>query len=191
MNFFKTKPEIKGQGSVVNCETGFTMTEMVVVMAMMVILISVGYSQLRTPKEKIACKEIFSNLQLAKLQAVSTGANVSVNVGSYRTVNISGNVTSIASVTWNEDVDYQKTAVEVLPNWGGVGVGLGFPVNGIDFDGGAGGTQVTFTSKGMAGSSGSVYLKDVNNTSRLCAVSVLTTGIVRMATSSDGGKTWN
>ena len=81
------RSKIRGQGSFVNrqslfvnYEAGFTMVEMVFVLAIMSILLTIAYSQLRTPNERIACKEIYSNLQLGKMQAVSTGANVTVNV---------------------------------------------------------------------------------------------------------------
>tara|TARA_B100000315_G_scaffold141720_1_gene130779 strand:+ start:1910 stop:2359 length:450 start_codon:yes stop_codon:yes gene_type:complete len=149
---------------------------MVFVLAIMSILLSIAYSQLRTPNERIACKEIYSNLQLGKMQAVSTGANVTVNVDtdldSVEDVDVPGEVTYIPDATGT---------VNQPTGWGG------FPSGGIDFEGG---NTVTFTPKGMA-TAGSVYLYDVKNSDRLCAVSVLSTGLIRMSTSKNMGVTWS
>ena len=166
---------VRGQGSVVNCEAGFTIVELIVVLAIMSILVGMAYSALRTPNEKIACKEIYSNLQLAKMRAVSTGVDVAVNVDT--------DLNSVEDVSVPEEVTY-------IPGAGGTvnqAWSEGFPSGGIDFEGG---NIVTFTPKGMA-TSGSVYLYDVNNSNRLCAVRVLTTGLIMMSTSVDMGVNWN
>ena len=58
---------------------GFSLIELIVVLAIMSILLISGYSTLRTPNEKIACKNIFSALQLAKFRAIATGYNAYVD----------------------------------------------------------------------------------------------------------------
>ena len=54
---------------------GFSLIELFAVLGIMMILLILSYSILRTPKEKIACKNIFSAMQLAKMRAISTGSN--------------------------------------------------------------------------------------------------------------------
>ncbi len=58
---------------------GFTLIELFVVLAIMSILLVLSYSTLRVPKEKIACKNIFSALQLARMRAITTGYNAYVD----------------------------------------------------------------------------------------------------------------
>lgn len=58
---------------------GFTLIELFVVLSIMSILLVLSYSTLRVPKEKIACKNIFSALQLAKMRAIATGYNTYVD----------------------------------------------------------------------------------------------------------------
>ncbi len=54
---------------------GFTLIELFAVFAIMIVLLMFSHSTLITPKEKIACKNIFSAMQLAKMRAISTGSN--------------------------------------------------------------------------------------------------------------------
>lgn len=58
---------------------GHTLVELVIALAIIMILLLAGYSTLRTPKEKIACKNIFSAMQLAKMRAISTGYNAYID----------------------------------------------------------------------------------------------------------------
>ncbi len=60
-------------------KNGFTMTELLIVLAIMTILLTAGFSTFRTPKEKIACKNIYSAMQMARLRAVSTESNVYID----------------------------------------------------------------------------------------------------------------
>lgn len=220
MNLFKIETEVKkqgpgvrGQGSVVNCEagftplknftnkdsckvmnkhfngtklssilnslTGFTLIEMMVVVVLMSILVAMAYATLRTPNEKIACKEIYSSLQLAKMQAVSTGDVV---------VDVENDVlNNMEDVDFPNEVTYLTSAPANEPS----GTGWSWQAGGIGF---SGDKIVTFTSKGMTADSGSVYLYDVDNPTRICAVAVLATGLVKMSASSDGGasaSSWN
>ncbi|MEE9194167.1 MAG: prepilin-type N-terminal cleavage/methylation domain-containing protein [Thermodesulfobacteriota bacterium] len=194
MNSFKIEAGVKGQeagirgqGSIVNrqslfvnYEAGFTLTEMVVVLAIMSILIGMAYSQLRTPDEKIACQYIYSQMNLAKMQAVSTGAATTVNLdtlfASYDDLDVPG------------DANFLTTAPGSYP-----GGETSFPADGINF---GSNNIVTFTSKGMAeeasaSDSGAAYIYDPDNSSRVCAVTVLSTGLVRMWVSLDSGASWS
>lgn len=58
---------------------GFTLLELIIVLSIMSILLLSSYSVLRTPKEKIACKNVYSTFHLAKMRAVSTGKNAYVD----------------------------------------------------------------------------------------------------------------
>jgi prepilin-type N-terminal cleavage/methylation domain-containing protein len=59
--------------------TGFTIVELMVVLGIMSVLLMLSYPTLRTPKEKIACKNVFSAMQLAKMRAIATGYNAYVD----------------------------------------------------------------------------------------------------------------
>tara|TARA_B100000315_G_scaffold83731_1_gene76758 strand:- start:12007 stop:12663 length:657 start_codon:yes stop_codon:yes gene_type:complete len=58
---------------------GFSLIELFAVLGIMMILLILSYSILRTPKEKIACKNIFSAMQLAKMRAISTGKSAYID----------------------------------------------------------------------------------------------------------------
>ncbi len=58
---------------------GSTLIELFIVLFIISILATVAYSTFRTPKEKIACKNIYSAMQLAKIRAISTGYNAYVD----------------------------------------------------------------------------------------------------------------
>lgn len=53
--------------------TGATLIELIIVLALMSILTTLSFMSFRTPKEKIACRHIFSAMQLAKMRAIVTG----------------------------------------------------------------------------------------------------------------------
>tara|TARA_B100000959_G_scaffold274295_1_gene326017 strand:+ start:2856 stop:3488 length:633 start_codon:yes stop_codon:yes gene_type:complete len=170
----------RGQGAGVICEAGFTMIELVVVLLLMSILIAMAYSTLRTSKEKIACREIYSDMQQKKLQAVSTGVA--------KTSDVESILNSLEDVDFPNEVNYLSNAPAYEPS----GSGWTYQTGGIDFS--AGDKTVTFTSKGMTTDNGSVYLYDLDNSSRICAVAVLSTGLVKISTSHDGGASadnWN
>lgn len=194
MNLFKNKtvvrdqcPGFSGQSSIVNRqslfdnhEEGFTLTEVIVVLLTISILMSLAYAQLRTPNEKIACNYIYSQMNLAKMQAVSTGAATPVDLdtlfASYDDLDVPG------------DANFLTANPATLP-----GGETGFPLDGIKF--GVNNIAV-FTSKGMAEEggnpdNGAVYVVDPDNNSRVCAVTLLSTGLVRMWVSIDSGTTWS
>jgi len=161
-------------------KSGFTLIEMVIVIAIISIIMSLAYSKLRTPHEKAACQYIYSQMQLAKMNAVSTGSS--------KTVDLDTLFAGYDDVDVPEDVNFLSSDPGAYP-----GGETAFPADGINF-----GTNniVFFTSKGMAEESGSsdngaVYIYDVNNSSRMCAVTVLSTGMIRLWTSIDSGATWS
>jgi len=55
--------------------TGATLIELIIVLALMSILTTLSFISFRTSKENIACRHIFSALQLAKIRAIATGHN--------------------------------------------------------------------------------------------------------------------
>jgi|TARA_Y100000294_G_scaffold131394_1_gene123759 prepilin-type N-terminal cleavage/methylation domain-containing protein len=161
-------------------KSGFTMIEMVIVLVIISVIIMLAYSQLRTPHEKAACQYIYSQMQLAKMNAVATGSNNTVDLDTL--------------FDGYDDVDVPEDANFLASDPGSYPSGeTAFPADGINF-----GTNniVSFTSKGMAEESGSsdngaAYIYDVNNSSRMCAVTVLSTGMIRLWTSIDSGATWS
>lgn len=71
MTFFQDKPRT----IFLQNNKGVTFIELIIVLAIMSISVTVAYSTLRIPKEKIVCKKIYSVFQLAKIRAISSGHN--------------------------------------------------------------------------------------------------------------------
>jgi len=209
-----------GPAGLLKNNRGFTLIEAVVVLSIVSIVIGMAYSSFRTPVEKLACREIFSAMQLAKMRAISSGSNFFVdfdmNVGSvsdnFYTAYLDTDNDGVFGETLNggtppinefvesqfnlpdisggnpakalpSGVSYRTTAMAGFPTGETV-----LPGDGVDF---GGVNAVTFTPRGTATAGGSLYIKDDDNTNRICVVIVRSTGLVRMGTTNDNGANWN
>ncbi len=54
-------------------QSGFSLIELIIVISILGILAAAAYSNFKVTKEKMACKNIYSALQTAKMKAISTG----------------------------------------------------------------------------------------------------------------------
>jgi prepilin-type N-terminal cleavage/methylation domain-containing protein len=169
MKFIKKIASIDSAGLLQN-NRGFTLIEAVVVLSIVSIVIGMAYSSFRTPDEKLACRHIFSNLQLAKMQAVSVSAE--------QTVDINTTVNDLVDVTLNTDYQFLTTQPTYEP------LGMPWDTDGINF---GGDDEIKFTPKGVPDSQGIVYVNSVDNPERQCAVTVSLGGMVKMWTSNDNG----
>ena len=158
---------------------GFTLIEAMVVLAIVSIVVGMAYSSFRTPEEKLACRYIFSTLQLKKMEAVSESADKIVTINAALMADL---------VDSTIDEDYEFLTVAPVNLVGGFAYDV---TDGIDFGGGD--NVITFTSKGMPtiGDAGSVYVRSMDDTNKICAVTVSLGGMVKMWTSNDSGANWN
>ncbi|MBI5187206.1 MAG: prepilin-type N-terminal cleavage/methylation domain-containing protein [Nitrospinae bacterium] len=58
---------------------GFTLVELMIVVALIAILGGLAYSNFKRTKEKIACGDVYSAFQSAKMRAISTGSSAYVD----------------------------------------------------------------------------------------------------------------
>ncbi len=181
MKFIKEITPIGPAGLLEN-NRGFTLVEAVVVLSIVSIVLGLGYSSFRTPEEKLACRHIFSHIQLAKMQAVSNSANQSYDIPG-ETIN--GLPAEYVDGTLGVDYEFMAGA----PTGGSV-TGFAHAGNGITF---GADDIIVFTPRGMPilGDSGSVYVRSVDDPERLCAVTVSIAGMVKMYTSGNSGASWN
>ena len=174
MKFIKEIPSIGPAGFLQN-NRGFTLIEAMVVLAIVSVMVGLAYSSFKSSDEKLACRYIFSNLQLEKMEAITQSADHTVDIDATL-------MAGLVNVTLN--VDYR-----FLLNAPTNPVAITFPwvADGINFNGN---NTVIFNSKGMPDSRGVVYVQRVEDPERLCAITVSTAGMVKMSTSIDGGATW-
>lgn len=125
------------------CESGFTIIEVLVAMIIIGIMASIaipGFSRwLPGYRLKTAARDLYSNMQLAKMEAIKTNTNCSIN---------------LSTGTDQYTVSCLNKTI-VLSDYG----------SGVQFQGPAGETStatITFTSRGFC-NIGTVYLSNDNN----------------------------
>lgn len=169
-----------------NSSRGFTLIEMIIVIVIMGIMAVMGHAIFKTPNLKIACKFIFSHMQLEKMRAVSTNNNTYINLNSVDSDpnDADGDYlfNSLEDVDIPNEVNYPSVAPTSIPSYA-------FVTDGRDFDETGTPNILQFTPKGTpSGTGGSVYLKDMDS-NKHCAVTVSPAGSIKLWTSSDGS-TW-
>ncbi len=183
-------------------ELGFTMLELVVVLAIMVILaaIAVPAATVWLPNYYLrsAAMDIFSNMQYAKSEAVRLDSPYAVvfDPGNDRFSLVSGPGADGIFGTGNDDnvvhtVSLSGSGDNIVFGKGNATInfddgGGGFPADSVSYaaDTSYADNVVVFDSRGMC-NAGSVY---VQNPNRVYAVGTLMSGVLRIA--SWGGGTW-
>jgi len=199
------------------CQKGFTLMELLVVAVIIGILTSMAIYSLKVSNEKIACNNVYSAMQIAKMRAISTARDAYVDF------DMNGGQVSDGFFTVYLDTDQDGAFGEVnngngdneftesnfaMPDSSGGFPGIALPLrvaygksptmgaNGptgqaIPADGvSANGNRFKFVSRGTASIAGSVYAYDTDDARGVgCAVIVSPTGIIRKWTWD--GASWN
>ncbi len=148
-------------------ETGFTMIEVMIVIGIMAILAGIaipGFSAwIPDYRLKSAVQDLYSNMQLAKMEAVKANNNRSISFGAGSYTKADG--TTVILSEYGSGTQYgQGNASQTVD-----GEEFG---NFITYSG----DTVTFNSRGMGNNSGYVYLTNTKNTAY--AVGSLTSGVI-------------
>jgi len=153
--------------------SGFTMIELVVVIAIIAILASVGiptFSQfLPNYQLKQAALDMFSNMQATKVEAVKNNASRSMTMNTAAKSYTKPDGIQVKLTDYGEGVDYG----------GGDATKNATTSGGSDFSGGVSYTSdiVTFNSRGTC-NAGWIYLENKKGTSY--AIGSLSSGVIRL-----------
>ena len=170
-------------------DLGFTMVEMMIVVAVMAILAAIAipsyYEYLPKSRASGAARQLFTEMQYAKMRAISENNDYKIEF----------------DTTNNRYRIYDDTVLIKTINIGEAHSGIAYGyVSGNNWNGDAitgavtfSGTppSVTFRSTGLANKNGTVYLKPTGDTARKDrqrAISVKQTGRVRLY--KHNGSTW-
>lgn len=148
-------------------ESGFTLMEMMAVVAIIGILVAVaipGFSVwLPNYKLKGAVQDLYSNMQNAKMEAIKANGDYQIEFfpgsGTYTMTSPGGNVQTVTLA------DY------------GYGVSYGDPEGGDEVS--YSGDSVTFTSRGLTNNVGG-WVRLTNDKNRYYQVGTLITGVIRL-----------
>jgi len=169
--------------------SGFTMVEVIVVVAIIAILAGVGipaFSRwLPNYRLKSAATDIFSNMQLAKMEAIKANNSFSIVFypappGSYELQNSTGN--TINTVNFN---NYDSSG-NIRWGWGKATQNI----SGNPFGGSSivyTGNKLTFNSRGTC-NPGTVYIK--NQQERAYAIGTLSSGVIRLRKWNESSGAW-
>ena len=170
--------------------SGFTLIEFMVVAAIIAILAGVGipaFSRwLPNYRLKSATTDIFSNMQLAKMEAVKNNSNVSIQFnatlpGSYALIDSVNN--TIKTVNLNNYDDNGN----IEWGWGNATKNI----SGGSFSSGNeityGSNRLTFNPRGT-GSTGTVYIQ--NQYGRSYAIGTLGSGVIRLRKWNESSGSW-
>ena len=169
--------------------SGFTMIEVMVVIAIIAILAGVGIPAfvrwLPNYRLKSAATDIFSNMQLAKMEAIKANSNFTILFnaalpGSYVLQDGSGNPIKTVNFT-----DYDDSG-NIKWGWGNATKdisGGAFPSSTITY----GANKLTFNPRGT-GNSGTVYIQ--NQYEKAYAIGTLTSGVIRLRKWNESSGNW-
>lgn len=170
--------------------SGFTLIEVMVVIAIIAVLAGVGipaFSRwLPNYRLKSAATDIFSNMQLAKMEAIKTNNNVSILFnpalpGSYELQDSGGNTIN-NPVNFN---DYDDSG-NIEWGWGNATQNIsGNPFGGSPIV--YAGNKLTLNSRGT-GNSGTVYIQNQNQ--RAYAIGTLASGVIRLRKWNETSSAW-
>jgi prepilin-type N-terminal cleavage/methylation domain-containing protein len=147
--------------------TGFTLIELMVVIVLIATLTAISIpnflAYLPNASLKSAARELYSNLQLAKMGAIKNNTNCTITFSAPGTYAISGAMTETVALA-----DY------------GYGVTFDGPSNET-FDE----ASIAFNSRGIPSDDGYAYLSNAANT-RYYRVGLLTSGVIKLEQSVGG-----
>ena len=169
--------------------SGFTLIEALVVVAIIAILAGVGiptFSRwLPNYRLKSAATDIFSNMQLAKMEAIKANNNYSIVFnaalpGSYILQDAGGN--TINTINFS---DYDSKG-NIKWGFGNATKNIsGGPLPGSKITYGS--NKLTFNSRGT-GNSGTVYIQNQNQ--RAYAIGTLASGVIRLRKWNESSNDW-
>jgi type IV fimbrial biogenesis protein FimT len=158
-------------------EKGFTLVEVIVVCVIVGILSSIAiptyFKWLPGMRLKQAARDLYSNMQLARIQALKDNANVSVRFDT-------GNDFYYYDLDGNNAYTAGEFQISVAGYESGVSFGKGNAVNNWNGDAitSDAPAEISFTNSGTA-NAGSVYLE--NEEQDICyAITVITSGSIKL-----------
>ncbi|MBF0379269.1 MAG: GspH/FimT family pseudopilin [Desulfamplus sp.] len=170
--------------SIKSRNSAFTLTEVMVVIAIVSVLASIAIPNiiewLPEQRLKSAARDVVSIMQEAKLEAIKQNRtitlffNTSVSPGYYFFDTDNDNTYDagekrIMIADYKSGINFGSGAA--ANNWSGISV----PSNGVSF----GGNRCSFTSRGFSNTLGTVYLENKNND--ICfAITVTATGLINL-----------